>query len=117
MLLAEDEAVVRALARAVLEGHGYTVLEAADGTQALRLGALHAGPIHLLVTDLVMPASGGRELAERLLALRPGLQVLYISGYADAAVVRHGGLAPEDHFLQKPFTPEALARKVREALG
>jgi CheY-like chemotaxis protein len=116
VLLAEDEGAVRALARSVLEAHGYAVLEAADGAQALHLGALHAGPIHLLATDLVMPGAGGRELAERLLALRPGLKLLYISGYADAAVVRHGVLEAEAIFLQKPFTPEALARKVREAL-
>jgi PAS domain S-box-containing protein len=117
VLLAEDEGVVRTLARKVLEGHGYTVLEAGDGREALRLAALHAGPVHLLLTDLVMPGACGREVAERLRDLRPGLRVLYMSGYTDDAVVRHGVLEAEADFLQKPFTPEALARKVREVLS
>jgi CheY-like chemotaxis protein len=117
VLLAEDEGPVRALARAVLERHGYTVLEAADGRAALAAAALHAGTIHLLVTDLVMPGAGGREVAERLRELRPGLKVLYLSGYTEDAVVRHGVLEAEADFLQKPFTPEALARKVREVLS
>jgi PAS domain S-box-containing protein len=117
VLLAEDEGVVRALARQVLESHGYTVLEAGDGRQALNLAGLHAGPVHLLVTDLVMPGAGGREVAERLRAQRPGLKVLYLSGYTDDAVVRHGVLEAEADFLQKPFTPAALARKVREVLS
>jgi signal transduction histidine kinase len=116
VLLAEDEGAVRWLARAALEGHGYTVLEADDGQQALHLAGRHAGPIHLLVTDLVMPGADGREVAERLRAQRPGLKVLYLSGYADDAVVHHGLLGAEADFLQKPFTPEALARKAREAL-
>jgi PAS domain S-box-containing protein len=117
VLLAEDEGPVRALARAVLEAHGYTVLEAADGRHALTAAALHAGPIHLLVTDLVMPGAGGRELAGRLREQRPGLKVLYLSGYTEDAVVRHGVLEAEADFLQKPFTREALARKVREVLS
>ncbi len=117
VLVAEDEGPVRALIRAVLEAHGYTVLEAADGRQALARAALHAGPIHLLVTDLVMPGAGGREVAERLRELRPGVKVLYLSGYTDDAAVRHGVLEAEADFLQKPFTREALARKVREVLS
>jgi CheY-like chemotaxis protein len=116
VLLAEDEGALRALARHVLEGCGYTVREAADGREALAAAAGHAGPIHLLVSDVVMPHLGGRELAERLTAARPGCKVLFLSGYTDDAVVHHGVRAAEFAFLQKPFTPAALARKVREVL-
>jgi two-component system, cell cycle sensor histidine kinase and response regulator CckA len=116
VLLAEDEDAVRALTRTVLQGKGYSVLEAADGEGALRVAAAHAGPIHLLVSDVVMPGLGGRGLAERVLALRPGLRVLYLSGYTDDAVVRHGVLHENVNFLQKPFAVAALAQKVREVL-
>lgn len=96
---------------------GYTVLEARDGEEALRLSAQHEGPIHLLVTDVVMPGGmSGRLLAERLTATRPEMRVLYMSGYTDAAIIRHGLLEPGRAFLQKPFTPDTLALKVREAL-
>ncbi|HTU90564.1 MAG TPA: response regulator, partial [Gemmataceae bacterium] len=94
----------------------YDVIEAVDADDALRWVEEHAQPIHLLVTDLVMPGMSGRELAERLTSLRPKLKVLYVSGYTDDAVVRHGLLEAEVAFLQKPFTPNALARKVREML-
>jgi PAS domain S-box-containing protein len=117
VLLAEDEDAVRSLARHVLAGHGYAVLEAADGVQALHLAGRHGGAIDLLVTDVVMPDLGGRELAERLTRLHPAVKVLYISGYTDDAVVRHGVARDEVNFLQKPFSPQALARKVREVLG
>ncbi|HEX8696051.1 MAG TPA: PAS domain S-box protein [Longimicrobium sp.] len=116
VLLAEDEETVRRLARRVLQRSGYTVLEAADGEEALRVAGAHRGPIHLLVTDVVMPRLGGRDLAARLLAARPGLRVLYVSGYTEEAVQRHGVLDPGIGFLEKPFTAEALAERVRRAL-
>jgi PAS domain S-box-containing protein len=116
VLLAEDQEEVRALARRALEDSGYKVLEASRGDEALRLAAAHAGPVPLLVTDVVMPGMSGRELAERLGGVRPGLKVLYVSGYTDDAVVRHGVLTAEMAFLQKPFTGDALVRKIREVL-
>jgi PAS domain S-box-containing protein len=115
VLLAEDEDSVRRLARRVLEEGGYTVLEAREATEALTISEAWDGPIDLLLTDVVMPELNGRELAERLSVLRPGTQVLYISGYTDHDVL--GGIVgPGSNFLQKPFTPEALANKVREIL-
>jgi two-component system, cell cycle sensor histidine kinase and response regulator CckA len=116
ILLVEDAAAVRAVTRALLERLGYVVLEAPHGEAALHLAAKHHGPIDLLLTDVVMPGLGGRPLAERLLAARPELRVLYASGYTDDAVVRHGVLETGIAYLQKPFTSEALARKVREVL-
>jgi CheY-like chemotaxis protein len=117
LLLAEDEAPVRSFARDALRTYGYTVLEAGDGTEARRVADAHAGPIHLLLTDLIMPGLGGARLGEALTASRPGLKVLYLSGYTAEALVRRGALAEGAiHFLQKPFTPSALARKVREVL-
>ncbi|AMV25356.1 Blue-light-activated protein [Gemmata sp. SH-PL17] len=116
LLLVEDEDGVRALARHVLRGCGYTVLEARDGIEALRVAGEHRGRIHLLLTDVVMPRMNGRQLAERLAELVPSIQVLFLSGYTDDAVVRHGILEAEVAFLQKPFTPGALAAKVRGIL-
>jgi PAS domain S-box-containing protein len=116
VLVVEDEAGVRTLVCQVLRTCGYTVLEAAQGRDAVRVWEEHRGPIHLLVTDVVMPEMGGRELATRLTTLSPDLKVLYLSGYTDDAVVRHGLLRAEAEFLQKPFSPVALARKVREVL-
>jgi two-component system, cell cycle sensor histidine kinase and response regulator CckA len=117
VLLVEDEDAVRSLARHVLRSCGYTVLEADDGQRAVQLVEDHRGPIDLVVSDVVMPYLGGRQLVERLAALRPGLKVLFMSGYTDDAVVRHGVLATDYAFLQKPFTPTALAQRVREVLG
>ena len=116
ILLVEDDPSVRALTRHVLRGGGYTVLEAEDGPAAVAQAAAHPGPIHLLMTDVVMPGLGGREVAERVSAGRPGVLVLYTSGYADDAVVRHGLVEENVHFLQKPFLPSLLLHKVREVL-
>jgi two-component system, cell cycle sensor histidine kinase and response regulator CckA len=116
VFLVEDEDGVRALSRHVLVSFGYTILEAANGVDALRLAAEHAGPIDLLVSDVVMPCMGGRELANRLTAIRPGLKVPFLSGHTDDAVVRHGILAADVAFLQKPFTPASLAAKVRDVI-
>jgi two-component system cell cycle sensor histidine kinase/response regulator CckA len=116
ILIVEDEQGVRALTRAALQSNGYTLLEAADGEEAVRFGERHPGPIHLLVSDVVMPRMGGRQLAERLAALRPEMRVMFVSGYTDDAVVRHGVRQEEVAFLQKPFSPDALRRKVRAVL-
>jgi CheY-like chemotaxis protein len=116
VLLVEDDAAVRALTRQVLAGLGYTTLVAGDGSEAVRLAEGHGGAIDLLVTDVVLPEMGGRKVAERLRPVRPGLRVLYVSGYTDDAVVRHGILEDQVHFLSKPFSPAVLAQKVREVL-
>jgi CheY-like chemotaxis protein len=116
VLLVEDATPVRTLARRGLEGHGYRVLDASDGPAALELSARHQGRIDLLVTDVVMPGMSGRELAERLAPQRPTMKVLYTSGYTDDAMVRQGVLTAGVAFLQKPFVPDSLARKVREVL-
>jgi len=116
VLLVEDAAPVRSLARKGLESYGYQVLEAADGPAALELSARHPRGIDILVTDVVMPGMSGRELAERLAPARPGMRVLYTSGYTDDAMVHQGVLRSGVAFLQKPFVPETLARKVREVL-
>jgi two-component system cell cycle sensor histidine kinase/response regulator CckA len=116
LLLVEDDDAVRALGRHVLQALGYNLLEASDGREALRLAQDHVGPIHLVVSDVVMPHLGGRQLAEMLEGVRPGVRVLFLSGYTDDAVIRHGILEADVAFLQKPFTPRALARKVRAVL-
>lgn len=116
ILLAEDEEAVRAIVRLALEAQGYTVLAAQNGVDALQICRAHSGPIHLLVTDVVMPKMSGRELVDLVAALRPKIKMLYLSGYTDDAVVRHGVLEAGMAFLQKPFTPMNLARKVREVL-
>jgi len=116
ILLVEDEEVVRSFARGLLESRGYEVLEAKGANDALEIGGRYKKHIHLLLTDVVMPQMSGRELAEHLAPLHPETKVLYMSGYADHAVVQHGLLDPGTAFLQKPFTPDALARKLREVL-
>ena len=116
VLLVEDATPVRTLARRSLEACGYRVLDAADGPTALELSARHADGIDILVTDVVMPGMSGRELAERLAPARPSMKVLYTSGYTDDAMVRQGVLSAGVAFLQKPFVPDTLARKVRDVL-
>jgi CheY-like chemotaxis protein len=116
ILLVEDEPGVRALVRDTLMLQGYTVLEARHGIEALMIGTQKTGVIHLLLTDVVMPQMGGREVADRLLAARSDLRVLYMSGYTENAVVHRGVLNPGTAFLQKPFTPDLLVYKVREVL-
>jgi DNA-binding response OmpR family regulator len=116
ILVVEDEEEVRALARDVLEMNGYTVLEALDVADAGRLAETHSGPIHLLVTDVVMPGVSGPELAQRLRARRPDLRVLCMSGYPESADRRIEGKAGWTAWLQKPFTPAGLLEKVRACL-
>jgi PAS domain S-box-containing protein len=116
ILLVEDEPQARALVRDTLRQHGYAVLEARHGVEALVSAAQHPGPIHLLVTDVIMPQMSGPQVAQRLMPIRPDMKVLYMSGYTENAVVHHGVLDPGVAFLHKPFSMEVLARKVREVL-
>jgi PAS domain S-box-containing protein len=116
VLLVEDEEMVRNLSCEILEMNGYRVLAAANGEEACRVCEVHSGEIHLMITDVVMPHMSGREVAERVARTRPEMRVLYMSGYTDDAIVSHGVLDHKIPFLQKPFTPDSLARKVREVL-
>jgi len=116
ILLAEDEAAVRVLATRILTGYGYTVIAAADGVEAVRVAAEHVGRIDLLITDVIMPGSGGRLVAESVVERHPEACILYMSGYTDDEVLRHGVFREGVKFLQKPFTPNALAIRVREVL-
>ena len=117
VLVVEDEAAIRQLTNLILQKAGYTVLLAESPVAAERIAGSHPGPIHLLLTDVVMPGMRGPELAERLLRLRPDLRVLYMSGYTDNAIAHHGFLDAGTEFLQKPFTPNGLMKKIREVLG
>jgi CheY-like chemotaxis protein len=115
ILLVEDEEMVRELSKEILESYGYVVISAPDGKEGLRICREFAGQIDLVITDVVMPRMSGRELAENIAVLRPHARVLYMSGFTDDAVVRHGvddGMC----FIQKPFSPEMLAFKAREVL-
>lgn len=116
ILLVEDEPAVRGLVHETLRLQGYTVLEARHGIEALLTGTKYVGPIHLLLTDVVMPQMSGPEVAEKLLTVRPGIKVLYMSGYPDHPVFDQGGVSRETGFLPKPFSPQILAQKVREVL-
>jgi len=116
VLLVEDEDPLRKLAQTFLETNGYRVLSAPNGEKALEAAAQNPAPIQLLLTDVVMPGMNGRVLAEQLVARQPGIKVLYMSGYTDSFIAGHGVLKPGTHLLHKPFTEEALVRKVREVL-
>jgi len=116
ILLVEDEAQVRAVASNILRKHDYQVLEAATPAEAIRLCEAHQGGIQLLLTDVVMPGMSGPDLAKRLAGARPEMRVLCMSGYTDDSVVRHGVLASQIAFIQKPFTADTLTTRVREVL-
>ncbi len=117
ILLVEDQEAVRSLAKAALRQHGYQVLEALDGAEAIDVAKRFSGEIHLLLTDVVMPGINGKELSERLIAMRPGLKVLFVSGYT-ANVIAHGGVIDQDiAYMAKPFSPDGLAAKVRKVLA
>lgn len=116
ILVVEDEESVRSIVKKILDAKGYKVLLASNPQEALSICQRHQGPIHLLLTDVVMPQMSGRQVADHLAFSRADMKVLYMSGYADDAVVRHGILERGVAFLQKPFTPQTLARKVREVL-
>jgi CheY-like chemotaxis protein len=116
ILLVEDEELVRGVTRAMLSTNGYRVLVAGSGEEAIGVCRSHAGAIDLVMTDLVMPGMNGRQTVEHLERLRPGVRVLFTSGYASDEIVRHGVLVEGTEFIQKPFTAETLARKVREIL-
>ncbi|HEV7550958.1 MAG TPA: ATP-binding protein, partial [Candidatus Angelobacter sp.] len=116
ILLVDDATPLRELTRLLLEGCGYTVLDSADPAEAIHIAARHKGPLPLLITDVVMPGFSGPILAERLRATRPEISVLYTSGYADDEVAQHGLIGTDRAFLEKPFTRDALIRKVREIL-
>jgi PAS domain S-box-containing protein len=117
VLVVEDQPEVRKLAVEVLRGYGYRVLEASGGAEAIEACRLSAGPVHLLLTDVIMPGMDGRGLVERFAALYPGVKVLYMSGYSGELIAHRGILDPGVAYLAKPFTPQGLAAKVREVLG
>jgi CheY-like chemotaxis protein len=114
--LVEDDASVRTLIERLLIRLGYHVLAAPNGTLALEVAGSHPGPIHLLITDVIMPGMSGRVLADQFALVRPQARILYMSGYTDDAIVHHGVLTARMAFLQKPVTPASLARRVREVL-
>jgi two-component system cell cycle sensor histidine kinase/response regulator CckA len=116
ILLVEDDSGVRGLMAEILESEGYAVTVAAHPREALNLAEALREPIDLLLTDVIMPGMSGRDLARELAPRRPGLQVLYVSGYAGEAIARHGGIEPGGRFLQKPFSEIDLLRRVAEAI-
>jgi CheY-like chemotaxis protein len=116
ILVAEDDSAIRNLIREFLESFGYRVLAAGNSSEALQIASATQGPIHLLITDVIMPGKSGPVLADRLSQILPGVRVLYISGYSDDAVSVHGVLKAGTFFLSKPFTKDLLAKKVRDVL-
>jgi signal transduction histidine kinase len=117
ILVVEDEAMIREIISLTLADHGFSVLLAQDGEEAFRICSGHKGPIHLLLSDVILPKMSGREAAHQLISQRPDMRVLYMSGYTANAIVHHGVLEPGLAFLQKPFSPAALLAKVREILS
>lgn len=116
MLLVEDDASVRTVAGRMLKNYGYTVQEAANGAEALHICAEYPNPIHLVITDIVMPDMNGKEIARRVAASRPGIGILYMSGYLDDTVLPDGVVKTVSGYIQKPFTEESLCSKVRSVL-
>ena len=115
--MVEDQEEVRELALIILRARGYRLLQAANGNEALAIADRYDGPIHLLLTDVVMPGMNGQELADRLLAKQPSLRVLFMSGYAENVITHAGMMGDELNYLLKPFTPATLAHKIRGLLG
>jgi len=116
ILLVEDEESVRQLVRDTLTAKGYNVIEGANGESGIAAAGAHTGKIDLVITDVVMPGMGGREMVKKLAASRPGAKVLYLSGYTEDAIISDGSIEKGTAFLQKPFTLQNLTRKVREVL-
>jgi signal transduction histidine kinase/TusA-related sulfurtransferase len=116
VLVVEDDDSVRKMTRKILQRFGYEVLDARDGEEALKVIKEYEGPIQLMLTDVVMPGMSGRDLSDSMQALRPEVKVIYMSGYTDDAIGHHGVIDPGVNFIEKPFTPESIARKVREVL-
>ncbi len=116
ILLVEDEEIVRNLAREILTGNGYKVLEARSGKAGLSVCETYVGPIHLLISDVIMPEMGGVELKAKVVKLRPGIKILFMSGYTDESITASGVFNSETAFIEKPFSPDGLARKIREVL-
>ncbi len=117
ILLVEDDAIVRDTTMKALKRLGYTVLHASNGNEAIGLAGQHRGRIHLLLTDVVMPGMNGRQLAERLVSIYPGMQILYSSGYTENMIAHHGVIEEGLSFIGKPYTPQVLAMKIREVLS
>src|SRR5207248_2782660 len=116
ILIVEDESTILKLVETSLRSRGYNVLVASTAEAAESIASKHAGPIHLLLSDVVMPQTSGRDLADRIVEMRPEIRVLWMSGYTDDTIAHHGILEPGLHFLQKPFTPASLGDKIREVL-
>jgi CheY-like chemotaxis protein len=115
VLVVEDEEDVRHLVGSILRNHGYEVLEASGAREALHIHERHAGPIHVLLTDVIMPGKSGREVARELRRLRPGIRTIFMSGYTDDTLFQQSLEASQALFLGKPFTPSALLRKLAES--